>query len=103
MVLCAWEINLAYAKKGPRHSLPGEGQLINTNVVRLIPYSFEIKTRAFPMTRETDLLERGKSGGEGGIPSRHPEKFPVVMVKHNFFAVNEPIVEKPFCQCHWEI
>jgi hypothetical protein len=42
-------------------------------------------------------------GGEGGILSEHPKKFPVAMVKLKSFVVNEQIVEKPFCQCHWEI
>ena len=44
-----------------------------------------------------------QSGGEGGIPFRHPKKFSVPMVKRNFFAVNEQFVvqfvEKLFCQC----
>ena len=42
---------------------------------------------------------RENSGGEGGILSKHPKKFPVVMVKSNFFVVNERKVEKRFCQC----
>jgi hypothetical protein len=42
-------------------------------------------------------------GGEGGIRDMHPKKFSAAMVKPNFFRVNEQIVEKPFCQCHWEI
>jgi hypothetical protein len=48
-------------------------------------------------------LGRRRSGGEGGIPSTHPKKFSVAMVKRKFFVVNEQIVEKPFCQCRWEI
>jgi hypothetical protein len=44
-----------------------------------------------------------KAGGEGGILSEHPKKFSVGMVKLKPFVVNERIVEKPFCQCHWEI
>jgi len=39
------------------------------------------------------------TGVEGGILSKHPKKFPVVMVKSNFFVVNERKVEKRFCQC----
>jgi hypothetical protein len=46
---------------------------------------------------------RGGPGGEGGIPSTHPKEFSVAMVKRKFFVVNEQIVEKPFCQCCWEI
>jgi hypothetical protein len=39
----------------------------------------------------------------GGIPSTHPKKFSVPMVKRKFFVVNEQMVEKLFCQCCWEI
>lgn len=39
----------------------------------------------------------------GGIPSKHPKKFSVAMVKRNFFRVNEQIPEKLFCQCCWTI
>jgi hypothetical protein len=46
---------------------------------------------------EEALAERG------GIPSTHPKEFSVAMVKRKFFVVNEQIVEKPFCQCCWEI
>lgn len=52
---------------------------------------------------EASIFGRGGDGGEGGIPSSHPKKFSVAMVKPNFFVVNEQIVEKPFCQCHWKI
>jgi hypothetical protein len=43
------------------------------------------------------------AGGEGGIPSTHPKKFSVAMVKLKSFVVNERIVGKPFCQRYWEI
>ena len=38
------------------------------------------------------------AGGEGGIPSMHPKKFSVTMVKLKSFVVNEQILEKSFCQ-----
>jgi hypothetical protein len=44
-----------------------------------------------------------KNGGGGGILPEHPKKFSVAMAKLKSFVVNEQIVEKPFCQCHWEI
>jgi hypothetical protein len=44
-----------------------------------------------------------RSGGGGGIPPKHPKKFPVAMVKLKSFRVNQRILEKPFCQCQWEI
>jgi hypothetical protein len=44
----------------------GRGPM-NGHVVRPIPHPLEIKTHAFLMTGETDPLEGGKSGGEGGI------------------------------------
>jgi hypothetical protein len=47
--------------------------------------------------------QQSMSGGEGGILPEHPKKFSVVMVKLKSFVVNERIVEKPFCQCHWKI
>ncbi|HEX8814520.1 MAG TPA: hypothetical protein VF753_03380 [Terriglobales bacterium] len=42
-------------------------------------------------------------GGEGGILSEHPKKFSAVMVKRKSNRINGRFVEKPFCQCHWEI
>jgi len=44
-----------------------------------------------------------QNGGEAGIPPKHPKKFPVAMVKLKSFRVNHRILEKPFCQCQWEI
>ena len=52
--------------------------------------------------KNSKLLKQS-NGGEGGIPSTHPKKFSVAMVKRKFFVVNEQIVEKTFCQCHWKI
>jgi len=49
------------------------------------------------------LLIDFRNGGEGGILPEHPKKFSVAMVKLKSFVVNEQIVEKSFCQCHWEI
>jgi hypothetical protein len=43
------------------------------------------------------------TGGEGGIPSEHPKKFSVVMVKRKSNRINGRFDERPFCQCHWEI
>jgi hypothetical protein len=49
-------------------------------------------------------MENGELyGGGGGIPPKHPKKFPVAMVKLKSFGVNQRILEKPFCQCQWEI
>ena len=44
-----------------------------------------------------------KYGGEGGILPEPPKKFSVAMVKLKSFEVNQRILEKPFCQCQWEI
>jgi hypothetical protein len=41
-----------------------------------------------------------KSGGEGGILSKHPKKFSVAMVKLNSNAVNLEKCQKPFYQCY---
>ena len=43
------------------------------------------------------------SGGGEGILPIDPKKFPVAMVRLKSFRVNERILEKSFCQCHWEI
>ena len=48
-------------------------------------------------------LYKALYGGGGGILPEHPKKFSVLMVKLKSFVVNERILEKPFCQCHWEI
>jgi hypothetical protein len=48
-------------------------------------------------------VARKEYGGEGGIPPKHPKKFPVAMVKLKSFRVNQRILEKPFCQCQWAI
>jgi hypothetical protein len=40
---------------------------------------------------------------KGGILPEHPKKFSVMMVKRKSFEINEQFLEKPFCQCHWEI
>ena len=55
-----------------------------------------LSKRASVMTFQRAVVEYG---GGGGILSKHPKKFPVVMVKSNFFVVNERKVEKRFCQC----
>jgi len=49
------------------------------------------------------MIGKKGTGGEGGILPEHPKKFSVAMVKLKSFVVNEQIVEKSFCQCHWEI
>jgi hypothetical protein len=36
----------------------------------------------------------------GGILSKHPKKFPVLMVKLKSNAVNAEKLQKPFCHCY---
>jgi len=59
--------------------------------------------RTMDRNHSTARLAIFDSGGGGGILSIHSEKFPGAMVKLKSFRVNERILEKSFCQCHWEI
>jgi len=86
--------SIGFCSENAKYSVAVPGSMIRPEVA-------EGKCRSRAWYPDGLLLARrqSRSGGEGGIPSKHPKKFSMPMVKRNFFAVNEQFVEKLFCQC----